>query len=245
MKLFTRITIHIALLFCFNVYAINANEELLSFNNNDNINPFTLPSWGLSYSQYKHEKILNVTGEDPKNTKTSNKILTLTLDKAMYKKYLSYELNFSGLYNFDQDETQHKDDDGDAISIPKLVGIDTMFAVRGKVPIEIGFAGDIALTAAGGIGFSAILMGSARSDVANKEGEIIWSRAGLVANISYGIHYFPSKWFAIILEFQNRFYRYNKDTGSKNMVSDPNSRYKKSFNFSTGNMLSIGFKTTI
>ena len=173
---------------------------------NSRVNPFGLPAWGLSFSQFKQQKILDVTGKDNKKNDTYNKILTLTLGKPIYKKYISYELNFSGLYNSGSNETTSSE--GEEVSLPTYIAIDTVFAIRGKIPIQLSSAGDLAITAATGVGISALLFGEASGDKINNEGNIIWSRFGFVRTISLGIHYFPIKWLAITIELQNRFYYY-------------------------------------
>ncbi len=242
MKLFFKLAIQIALI----SLAIKVSATEAENVKSARINPFALPTWGLSFSQFKQQKILDVTGKDNKTNSTSNKILTLTLDKAMYKKYISYELGFSGLYNSDRNETTSSE--GEEVNLPTYIGIDTVFAIRGRVPFQIGSAGDIAITASAGAGISALLFGEARGDEANNQGKIIWSRFGFVKTISYGVHYFPIKWLAITIELQNRFYNYYKDnkkdkSGSIVNIED-NLRYKKPFSFSTDNALVIGFKTT-
>ena len=100
------------------------------------------------------------------------------------------------------------------------------------------------MVGAAGIGVSAMMLGLAYGDKANKEGNIIWGRFGIVKTLSFGVHYFPIKWVGITIELQNRFYDYKKDSGSK-IIDEKESRYKKTFAFSTDNMLVIGVRTTI
>ncbi|NQY43011.1 MAG: hypothetical protein HRT87_06705 [Legionellales bacterium] len=123
-----------------------------------------------------------------------------------------------------------------------ILGFDTYLSLRGRIPLYLGVGGDIALTGTGGIGISTMMMGLAKGEPNNGEGQLVWYRFGFVKILSYGVDYYPIKWLGLTFEVQNRFYNYTKDTGSK--MQGKRTRYKKSFNYSTGNIFVFGIKIT-
>ena len=243
MKIYSRLTLCILMLMS-SALSYSNKEPEYDYAVRDRSNPFEMASLSISYTQFPHQKILDATGVDPRVMKDKDKVFTITLDKPVYKKYLSYELNFSWLQKFvlnDVDQNNSDPEDKDT-EFPTLLGFDTYFSLRGRLPLYLGNAGDIALTGSGGIGTSTMMMGLAKGDKANKEGGMLWYRFGFVKVLSYGIDYYPVKWIGVTFEVQNRFYNFVKDTGSK--MQKPKTRYKKSFNFSTGSIFVFGIKIT-
>ncbi len=211
----------------------------------DRLNPFEMPSLSISYAQYPHQKVLDVTGVGNTTINAKDKLFTITLDKPIYDKYINYELNFSWFQNFSFNKVDiaNSDPDDKDTEFPTILGFDTYLSIRGKIPLYLGTVGDIALTGSSGVGISTMMMGLAKGDTANNEGQLLWYRFGFVTVLSYGINYYPIKWLGLTFEIQNRFYNFTKDSGSK--MQGKRTRYKKSFNYSTGSILVFGIKTTV
>lgn len=228
----------------YHILVFATDDDGTNYEIRERINPFEMSSLSISYTQFPHQRVLDATGVDDKTLKDKDKIFTLTLEKPMFSKYISYELNFSWFQNFSFNEVDvaNSDPDDKDTEFPTLLGFDTYLSVRGRAPLNLKSFGDIALTGSAGIGISTMMMGLARGDTANNEGQLLWYRFGFITVLSYGVDYYPIKWLGFTFEIQNRFYNYVKDTGSK--MQGKRTRYKKSFNYSTGSILLFGIKTT-
>lgn len=195
------------------------------------VSPFEKANFFLqksSTSKIKGE-IKGLEGNAPSGIKSKkdSSFFAIGFETPIYEKYLRYGFITSFITG-------------------AFFAIDLGFLAKASLPISLGQAGDIGVTATGQFGVSSFVGGNFSNRVFNKkfqqqEDFNPSSRVGHFTAFSFGIEYYPIEWVGISVESQSKTTNYLKDLDKKSKIE---AVHKKPFSIKMNNVTVVGLKVT-